>query len=88
MLKHSNVLGGGNLITTRLVLTAAHLFWTNSNKGRVCPKAVRELESAHECHSLKKGCPEGCHRITDTSIELFFGVSDPEQDKPQSYSIT
>jgi secreted trypsin-like serine protease len=86
-LDDSNMLGGGNLITTRLVLTAAHVFWSNSGKHHVCPKKIRELESAEACHSLVNGCPDGCHRVTESSIELYFGVSNLEKDQLKAYKI-
>ena len=35
VLDASRIIGGGNLITPRLVLTAAHIFWANS-KSAVC----------------------------------------------------
>eukprot|EP00092_Neocalanus_flemingeri_P094841 GFUD01120628.1.p1 GENE.GFUD01120628.1~~GFUD01120628.1.p1 ORF type:complete len:755 (-),score=146.20 GFUD01120628.1:34-2277(-) len=87
VLKAVNVLGGGNLITTRLVLTAAHLFWSNSRNRQVCPKEVRELKSARACHDLENGCPGGCHRVPQTSIELFFGVTDIRYDQPKAYTV-
>merc|ERR1712106_210599 len=83
-----NMLGGGNLITTRIVLTAAHIFWGNSRNGHVCPKEVRELQSADECHALKNGCPKGCYRITESTVELFFGVTDIVNDKPKAFTIS
>ena len=83
-----NMLGGGNLITTRTVLTAAHIFWGNSRNGHVCPKEARELQSAEECHALKNGCPKGCSRVTESTIALFFGVTDIVNDKPKAFTIS
>ena len=74
-LDFTRILGGGSLVTPRLVLTAAHLFWTNSIDGRVCPKHARDLMTAKECHDLKGGCPKGCRRETSDSVQLYFGVT-------------
>ena len=88
MLMASNMLGGGNLITTRLVLTAAHLFWSNSRNRRPCPKEMRELESASACHALENECPRACGRVMKESIEIFFGVTEMKYDQPIGHKIS
>ena len=75
-LDFTRILGGGSLVTPRLVITAAHLFWTNSLKSQVCPKHVRDLLTAKECHDLKGGCPKGCRRVASDSVQLYFGVTE------------
>jgi len=88
VLDSSTILGGGNLITKNLVLTAAHLFWGNSRSRHVCPKKVRKLKYAETCHQLEDGCPTGCLRVTEASIELYFGVSQLKTDNIQPYKIS
>ena len=88
VLDSSTILGGGNLITKNLVLTAAHLFWGNSRSRHVCPKKVRKLKYAETCHQLEDGCPTGCLRVTKASIELYFGVSQLKTENIQPYKIS
>ena len=82
-----NIRGGGSLITPRLVLTAAHLFWTNYDDGRVCPKYARDLQTAEECHGLKGGCPTACYRVTSDRVRLYFGVTSMDEQLPAPYTI-
>ena len=87
-LDFTRILGGGSLVTPRLVITAAHLFWTNSIKRHVCPKYARDLMTTEECLGLKGGCPKGCRRVASDSVQLYFGVTKAVGDLlPTPYTV-
>ena len=74
-------------MTSKLVITAADLFWANSRSRHICPEDARRLQTAEECLRMRRGCPRGCHRVTVNSVQLFFGVSSIDQDLQVGYQI-
>ena len=83
------LIGGGSLVTSKLILTAAHLFWLNSRNGIRCPKNIRDQEklSGRSCHDLANGCPNGCERKLESDIQVYLGVTNLLDDNLRGLAV-